>query len=92
MTTLHFNTDAGRQTANALGTARGNIEGELTNIQNRINSLIGADWQGQSASQFQSEFETWANQLRNQLETLTNLQNRLNSEITNWETVASQLG
>jgi WXG100 family type VII secretion target len=92
MTTLHFNTDTGRQTATALGTARGNIESELANMASRVNAMVGTEWQGQSALQFQNEFETWAVQLRSQLETLSNLQDRLNAEIANWEAVASQLG
>lgn len=89
MSTLHFNTEAGRQMAAALATARGNVETELNSLNGRIGSFVGAEWQGQAAMQFQMEFETWANNLRTQLQTLSDLQNRLNAEIAAWEQVGS---
>jgi WXG100 family type VII secretion target len=90
MTTLHFNTAAGRDTAAAMVTARNNIEGDLNNLRTRVSSLVGSEWQGQAAIQFQNEFDTWATQLLTYIETLTNLQTRLDGEIQNWEAVASK--
>ncbi len=90
MATLHFNTDFGRETAAALATANSNIESELTSLKSRVSSLVGTEWQGQSALQFQDEFTTWANQLQSFAETLITLQERLNTEIQNWEAIASQ--
>lgn len=90
MTTLLFNTDSGRETGHAMATARGNIETEVNNLKTRVSSLVGAEWQGQAALQFQGEFDTWANQLQTYLETLSNLHSRLETEIQNWEAVASQ--
>lgn len=90
MATLHFNTDAGRETISAMATASGNIENELTTLKSRVSSLVGSEWQGQSSQQFQDEFTTWANQLHSFLETLSTLQGRLNTEIQNWEAIASQ--
>lgn len=91
MTTLHFNTDAGHQTVQALINARDSLQAELNNVNSHVNTLVGTDWQGQSAQQFQREFEQWANQLRTHLVTLDTLQQRLNSEITSWIDVASGL-
>ncbi len=88
MTTLHFNTDAGRETAAALGTTRDNIEAEVNALIGRVNSLVGSEWQGNSAMVFQGEMEGWANQLRTQLGALSDLQSRLNTEISSWEATA----
>jgi len=90
MATLHFNTDAGRQTADALAAAHSNIESELNSLKSRVASLVGSEWQGQSSQQFQEEFTNWSNQLQVFLETLITLQARLNTEIQNWEAIASQ--
>ncbi len=89
MTTLHFNTDAGRETATALGTTRENLEAEVTALVNRVNGLVGSEWQGNSAVVFQGEMEAWGNQLRSQLGALSDLQSRLNTEISNWEATAA---
>ncbi len=91
MTTLHFNTDAGRQAASMMGNCRSNVEAEINNLKSYVNSLVPGDWQGNSAVQFQNEFQTWEGQLRTYLDALSNLQNRLNSEIAAWEATAAQL-
>ena len=90
MATLHFNTDVGRETVAAIAAANSNIESELNNLKSRVSTLVGAEWQGQSALQFQDEFMTWSSQLHSFMETLTTLQERLNTEIQNWEAIASQ--
>lgn len=92
MTTLHFNTDAGRNTAAMLNSTRGNIEGEIMRIRSTVNSLVGSDWQGASAMQFQDEMMTWINQINQVLGTLDVLKAKLETEIVDWEQTGSQLG
>ncbi|MCZ7668722.1 MAG: hypothetical protein M5U34_16760 [Chloroflexi bacterium] len=60
MTTLHFNTDAGRETATALGTTRENLEAEVTALVNRVNGLVGSEWQGNSAVVFRVKWKRGA--------------------------------
>jgi WXG100 family type VII secretion target len=91
MTTLHFDTDAGRMTSSTINTSSTNIQTELTNLTNRVNSMVGAEWQGNSAQIFQQEFQAWSGQLRNCMDALTQLRDRLDREINDWETAASTL-
>ena len=91
MATLHFDTDAGRMTANTIQTASSNLQTEMGNLSNRVNSMVGSEWIGNSASQFQSEFQTWSEQLRNAITQLDTLKQRLDREITEWETAAQAL-
>lgn len=88
MTTLHFDTDAGRMTAQTITTCKGNIEMELTNLRNRMNSMVGAEWIAPAANQFQGEFESWAGQLAQTLQALETLRVRLDQEIAEWEAAA----
>ena len=91
MATLHFDTDAGRMTAQTITTSKGNIETELTNLRNRMNSMVGAEWIAPAANQFQGEFENWANQLTQTLQALETLRTRLDQEIAEWEAAAQNV-
>lgn len=91
MATLRFDTDAGRQASQMIGTSCQTLQTELNNLRNRISSMVGGEWQGASAQQFQGEFENWSGQLRNCLSTLEQLQQRLDREIVEWEQTASNL-
>ncbi|MFZ1755505.1 MAG: WXG100 family type VII secretion target [Caldilineaceae bacterium] len=88
MATLHFDTDAGRMTAQTITASKGNMEAELANLRNRVNSMVGSEWISSAATQFQSEFETWANQLTQTMQALETLKTRLDQEIVEWETAA----
>lgn len=88
MATLHFDTDAGRMTATTITTSKGNIETELANLRNRMSGMIGTEWIAPAATQFQSEFETWAGQLTQTLQALETLRMRLDQEIAEWEAAA----
>lgn len=88
MSTLHFDTDAGRMTAQTMTTCKSNLETELTNLRNRVNSMVGAEWIAPAATSFQGEFESWAGQLTQTLQALETLKVRLDQEIVEWETAA----
>lgn len=89
MATLHLEPEAARSTSNLMGSCRSNIESELSSLQQRVNSMVGAEWQGNSANIFQGEFESWSGQLRNTLNQLEALRQRLETEIAQWEAAAS---
>lgn len=88
MATLHFDTDAGRMTAQTIVASKTNIEAELQNLRSRVNSMVGAEWISPAANQFQGEFETWTSQLVQTLQALETLKLRLDQEIVEWETAA----
>jgi WXG100 family type VII secretion target len=92
MATLHFDTDAGRMTAQTLTASKSNIETELNNLRNRVSSMVGSEWISPAANQFQSEFETWSGQLTQTLQSLESLRIRLDQEIVEWEAAAQALG
>jgi WXG100 family type VII secretion target len=91
MTTLHFDTDAGRNTSSLIRTTISNLQSELNTLQQRVNGMVGAEWQGNSAQQFQGEFQNWSEQLRNTISQLETIQQRLDREIAEWEQAASTL-
>ena len=88
MATLHFDTEAGKMTAQTIIASKGNIETELQNLRNRVNGMVGAEWIAPAATTFQGEFETWAGQLTQTLQALETLKVRLDQEIVEWETAA----
>lgn len=91
MTTLHFDTEAGRMTVNTINTCKANVESELNTLRSRVSSMVGSEWISNSATIFQGEFDTWANQLTQTLQTLETLRARLDQEIAEWEATAQAL-
>ena len=65
---------------------------ELGTLTNQINSIIGSAWQGNSATEFQQAYEQLRNQLNQQLTALGELATALQTEITQWQEVASRMG
>jgi WXG100 family type VII secretion target len=92
MADLYFDTEVGRQTSSALTTCVSNVRTELTNIENKVNTMVGSEWRGQSANLFQGEFQAWASQLKTTLATLEELKSKLDLEIAQWEQTASTFG
>lgn len=91
MTTLHFNTDAGRAASSQINTSRATIETEINTLRSRVNSMVGTDWISNSATVFQGEFDTWASQVNQTLQMLDSLRARLDQEIAEWESAAAAL-
>lgn len=91
MATLHFDTDAGRSTVSQITVSTNELQGQLNTLSQRINSMVGSEWIGNSASQFQSEFQNWAQQLQQVTQNLETLRQRLEIEISEWEQAASAL-
>ncbi len=86
MATLHFDVEAGYQTADQLKTFRETMHEQLRALSARINNqFVGMEWQGQAAEAFRTEFNDWANyQLLPQLNALENLETALRTHIQNW--------
>jgi WXG100 family type VII secretion target len=83
-----MNTEAARNVVNNLSRAGETIEGELNNLRGQVGNLVGSEWQGQSANQFQEEFQRLDQSIQSILGSLDNLQTQLNYEISAWENVA----
>lgn len=92
MATLHFDTDAGRSTVSQLNVSANELQSELSRLTQRVNSMVGSEWIGNSATQFQSEFQNWSQQLNQVMQNLETLRQRLETEIADWEQAAATLG
>ena len=88
---LRFDTGFGRDTAGKLGQCAGDLESELSAASSSVDALVGGAWVAPAANQFQDEFNDWAGQVRSTIEALRTLQNRLNSEIEQWEATAQSV-
>ena len=91
MATLHFDTDAGRSTVSQLNVSSNELQSQLNTLSQRVNGMVGSEWIGNSANQFQSEFQNWSQQLQQVMQNLETLRQRLETEIADWEQEASAL-
>jgi uncharacterized protein YukE len=66
--------------------------GELTSLTSEINNVVGSAWMGNSATEFQQQFEQLRTQISQQLDALETLANALQSEIAQWEQMAASMG
>lgn len=91
MTTLHFDMDAGYQTADQIKAFRDNVHEQLRALSARVNNqFVGGEWQGQAAEAFRTEFNDWANyQLLPQLNALESLEVALRTHVDNWGQTSS---
>jgi len=90
MATLHMDTDVAHGTSNTIRNTYNEMTSQLNAVSSSCDNLAGA-WQGQSATQFKSEYDDWRSKLSQALEALNTLQQRLDKEITEWETAAQSL-
>jgi WXG100 family type VII secretion target len=62
----------------------------ITSMNNAVNGLQPA-WMGNSATEFFSLYEQWRSGMTQSLEQLNQMTTRLQSEIAEWEQMASKL-
>ncbi|MCB2160543.1 WXG100 family type VII secretion target [bacterium] len=92
MATLHMDVEQTRVTQQKILETHGNMTQALSDMQGRVNNTVGSAWQGNSAVEFQNEFEQLRSQFTQSLERLNELATRLQSEIAQWEETAARLG
>ncbi len=92
MATLHMEVESVRGTQNKITQEYSNMSSSLGNLTNSVSSTVGSAWVGNSASEFQQQYEELRNTITQNLERLQELANALNSEIAQWEDMASRMG
>lgn len=92
MAILHMDVESVQATQAKMLSQKENLLNELTGITNQLNQTIGSAWIGNSANEFQQSYETWRGQITQQLETLGQLAQALQTEIGEWQDMASRLG
>ncbi len=90
MATLHMETDIARSTQSNLMNTHGQLTGMLQSMTGAVNNLQPS-WMGNSATEFFTTYDQWRSQMTSLLEQLSTLGSRLQSEITEWETMSSKL-
>lgn len=92
MATLHMDVDSCRNVQSQINTIHSQLTSDVATMSTSVQSMVGVLWVGASADQFLTEYENWRASMNQMLDTLTQINTALQSEITQWETVASQLG
>lgn len=91
MATITMNVDSCRNMQNTINSVRDQIAQQVSSLDSSVNGVVGADWIAPSANQFQSAYQEWANTMRQMMEQLATLNQRLAAEISEFEQAASAL-
>lgn len=91
MATLHMNVEAVRHVSTSIADSQAVLSETVLNMHSQISGLVGSAWIAPSAFEFQGSYQEWAAAMRQLLEQLATLQQRLNTEIAEWEQASSKL-
>lgn len=92
MATIHMEVESCRNTSTQMANTKSALEEQVNALANTVNSTVGSAWIAPSANEFQSASQEWSTAMKQLLEQLATLQQRLNSEIADFEAAASKLG
>ena len=90
MATLHMDTESVRLVSNQMAKAVEALQETLLSLDKDV-SRLGGVWMGNSANEFRRSFLEWSHHAKRIIEDLERLKNRLESEIAEWESMASKL-
>lgn len=90
MATLHMEVETARSTQNTMTNTHAQLTSMVQSMNNAVNGMQPA-WLGNSATEFFGEYDQWRSTTQQLLEALNTLTTRLNSEISEWEAMASKL-
>lgn len=91
MATIHMDVESCQSTANAIANAKSSMEEQVNSLGGIISSTVGSAWIAPSANEFQSAYQEWSSAMKQLMEQLASLQQRLTSEIAEFEQTASKL-
>ena len=91
MATIHMNVDSCRNMQNTINTTHENLMQQVATLNSNVVSTVGSEWIAPSATQFQSTFQEWSNTMKQLLEQLSALNQRLATEINEFEAAAASL-
>ena len=92
MATLHMDVETVRSTQSKMVQEQQQMTTELQNVTNAVNSTVGSAWVGNSATEFQSQYDGLRSNINTQLERLSELAQQLQNEINQWEEMAARMG
>lgn len=88
-TIIHMETELVRQMAQQLNETAVNINDVISSLAGTVQS---ADWQGNSRYEFEAEFQRLASQLKTLTEQATDLSQKVQREVAEWETISGSFG
>jgi WXG100 family type VII secretion target len=91
MATLHMDVDSCRNVSSTMGSAKDQLGQQVSALDSAINGMVGSSWIAPSATEFQSTYQEWASSMKQIMEQLATLQQRLNAEVADFEQAASKL-
>jgi uncharacterized protein YukE len=92
MATLHMDVESVQGAQSKMVQEKEAMLGELTSLTSQINQTVGSAWIGQSATEFQQQFEQLRTQITQQLDSLEQLATSLQSEIAQWQEMSARMG
>jgi len=90
MATLHMETDTARSTQSNMTNTQQQLTSMLQSMTSAVNGLQPA-WMGNSATEFYGVYDQWRTQMNSLLDQLQQLSSRLQTEITEWESMSQKL-
>lgn len=85
MPILHMDTDACYAVKGQILNSKEAINDSMTQINSQVSSMVGSTWIAPGADQFKGEIEQWVSQVRQALENLQTLADRLQREVDGWD-------
>lgn len=88
MPLLQMNVDGCNAVINQLKVSREELNSQLNQSLQLIQGMVGSTWIANGASLFETDYETWHNQIVQLVAMADDFQNRLYTEIQQWEETA----
>ena len=92
MTTLHMDVESVQGAQSKMVQEKEAMLGELTSLTSQINQTVGSAWVGNSATEFQQQYEQLRSQIQQQLDALETLAGALQNEIAQWQEMSARMG
>ena len=92
MATLHMDIEACRSVQSSMKSQHDQMVQALSTVTSSVNQTVGATWIGNSASEFQQQYESLRSAITSQLSQLEQLASAFSNEIAQWEAMSSKLG
>lgn len=92
MSTLHMDVETVQSAQAKMVSEKEAMLNELATLTGQINQTVGTAWIGNSANEFQQAYEQLRTQINQQLESLGQLAQNLQTEIQQWQEMAARMG
>ena len=90
MTTLHMEVETARATQSNIANTYQQLSSLLQSMSSSVGNLQPV-WMGNSATEFFGLYDQWKSSMNTTLENLNTMAQKLNTEINEWEQMASKL-